>query len=316
MVVIVIVNYNGFTDTLKCVETLLQSTYKEFYILVIDNNSTDGSINKMQNGLESLKVDFDVTDNVFMGQMCHKVVIIKSLFNGGFAYANNIGIKYTQNNIDSYKYIWFLNNDTLVQDNTLQALVEYMKCAEGHIGLLGAKLMFMDNPQIIQGIGGKYNKFWARCSHIGAYEEDRGQYNNCTILMDYIIGASMFVRKEFVDSVGLMCEDYFLYFEELDWINRGKCGEWKFAFCHDAIVLHKEGGSTKVNNNMISEIADVCQIKNRLLFTYKYYPFYLFSVLPACLLTILSRLIKGEPRRASILMKNVISTLRKILNEK
>lgn len=134
--------------------------------------------------------------------------------------------------------------------------------------------------------------------------------------MDYIIGASMFVRKEFVDSVGLMCEDYFLYFEELDWINRGKCSKWKFAFCHDAIVLHKEGGSTKVNNNMISEIADVCQIKNRLLFTYKYYPFYLFSVLPACLLTILSRLIKGEPRRASILMKNVISTIRKILNEK
>ena len=127
--------------------------------------------------------------------------------------------------------------------------------------------------------------------------------------MDYIIGASMFVRKSFILDVGYMCEEYFLYFEELDWILRGKEKGWKFSYISNAVVLHKEGGSTKITSKKIGELPDICQLRSRILFTKKFYPSYLFSAYLACLSTIVLRFIRGDFKRACVLFKNYINLI-------
>lgn len=127
--------------------------------------------------------------------------------------------------------------------------------------------------------------------------------------MDYVVGASMFVRKTFIEEVGYMSEDYFLYFEELDWILRGKACGWNIGYIPEAIVFHKEGGSTKEKGIMISEFADICQLKNRILFTKRFYPLCLISVLPMCAFTILLRLINGRISRSKVLFKEYIRVI-------
>lgn len=307
MVAIVIVNYNGSIDTLACVESLLLSTYKQYRIIIIDNASTIDSISLLKSGLNKYRL-FSQEPNTYY-YLNGKVILLTSSFNGGFAVANNIGAKYAINNINELDSIWFLNNDTIVKPNTLKLLVDYLNCSSPKLGILGNKLLFVDNPMKIQAVGGTYNKVLARCKHIGAYEIDRGQYENKKMNLDYVVGASMFVRKSFITDVGFMSEDYFLYFEELDWILRGERQGWYFDCVLDAIVFHKEGGSTKMFQNQISEIADICQLRNRILFTKKFFPFFLISVLPACLMTIIFRFIKGDIVRSKILFKEYIKSI-------
>lgn len=307
MVAIIIVNYNGSVDTLTCIESLLKSSYTDYRIIVVDNASTPDSLNILRMGLE--KYGSFESKNGKIIYFNGFVTLILSSRNCGFAGGNNIGVKYAVDTLKQLKYIWLLNNDTTVKPNTLYCLVNYMNNADVQLGILGNKLLFLDDPTKIQAIGGVYNKWFARCKHIGAYETDRGQYDNPIPVMDYVVGASMFVRKTFIEEVGYMSEDYFLYFEELDWILRGKACGWNIGYIPEAIVFHKEGGSTKEKGIMISEFADICQLKNRILFTKRFYPLCLISVLPMCAFTILLRLINGRISRSKVLFKEYIRVI-------
>lgn len=314
MVAIIIVNYNGSIDTLTCIEYLLKSSYADYRIIVVDNASTSASLNILKQGLE--KYGNSDSKNGKLVYCNGFVTLIISGKNCGFAGGNNIGIKYAFDTLKHLKYIWLLNNDTTVKPSTLCCLVDHMNNADVRLGILGNKLLFLDDPTKIQAIGGVYNKWFARCKHIGAYETDRGQYDNPIPTMDYVVGASMFVRKSFIEEVGYMSEDYFLYFEELDWILRGKACGWSIGYIPEAIVFHKEGGSTKENGIMISEFADICQLRNRILFTKRFYPLCLISVLPMCAFTILLRLINGYASRSKVLFKEYIRVILKLVKNK
>lgn len=307
MVAIVIVNYNGSRDTIACVKSLLLSTYEQYRIIIVDNASNVENLSLLKNGLNEYRL-VSQGSNIYY-YLNRKIILLISSYNGGFAVANNIGAKYVIDNFCELDNIWFLNNDTIVKSDTLKLLADYLNSSDPKLGILGNKLLFLDNPKKIQAIGGTYNKIFARCNHVGAYEIDEGQYENCKKKIDYVVGASMFVKKSFIMDVGFMSEDYFLYFEELDWIIRGKYRGWYFDCLLDAIVFHKEGGSTKVLQNRISEIADVCQLRNRILFTKRFFPLFLISVLPACLMTIASRFFKGDILRSRILLKEYIKSV-------
>lgn len=306
MVAIVIVNYNGDSDTFCCITSLLKSSFTDFRIIIVDNASRDDSISELTENLSSAYGMYE-SKNQMISFLNGKIIVLLSTINGGFAFANNIGAKYAIMNFPRLDFLWFLNNDTIVNHETLANLVNSLNWRDRQIGMLGNKLLFLDNPTKIQAIGGLYNKFLAKCTHIGAYELDNGQYDKKIPHMDYIIGASMFVRKSFILDVGYMCEDYFLYFEELDWILRGKKKGWKFSYVSNAVVLHKEGGSTKVTSKKMSELSDVCQLRSRILFTKKNYPYCLCTVYLACFSTIVMRFIRGDIKRAGVLLKNYIS---------
>ena len=165
------------------------------------------------------------------------------------------------------------------------------------VGICGSKLMYDWDRTKIQGYGGYFNPVLAVSRH-------------CTDIrmidrIDYVIGASVFVRREFLQDIGLMCEDYFLYCEEIDWAERAK-GKYKIACVPESIVYHKEGASTggqsEENRTVFS---DYYQLRSRLLFTKKFYKKYLPTVYLTMICVIFNRIKRGQYDRIwMIIMSN------------
>jgi len=308
-VLIVLVNYNNSKDTILCLDSILKSNYSNYSIVVADNYSNDNSFSNLKewslkfNSVQIKDTEINLLNNIW---------IIKTPSNGGFAYGNNYAIKYANHNSISYEYVWLLNNDTIINVDTLTHFVNRMNCEvnnSSNVGIIGGKLYHYQNHSIFQGIGGVYNKYLAASRSIGSNEIDVGQYDSEQVpSFDYVIGASMFVRKEFINEVGLMNEDYFLYFEELDWVLRGRKYGWEIGYEYRAKVFHKEGGTTK-QSNIISEIADKYQVRNRLVFTYKYYKPFLITVIPIIYVSVINRLLRGQYSRALYIFKTINRTI-------
>jgi len=353
-VYIVILNYNGWQDTIECLETVIRNNYLNYQVIVMDNNSPNNSMEYIKAWAEG-KLDVWVKPNHPLRHLSfppvkkpipyvyytheeaekggnieletklaekipkgittkYPLIFIQAGENLGFAGGNNIGIKYALAKND-FEYIWFLNNDTVIEKDTLSKMVQKFESykKEGKkVGILGSKLLYYDRPNIIQGIGGIYNKWFAVAKHLGVFEEDKGQYDNEQILdkIDYVIGASMLVSKEFIKEVGLMCEDYFLYFEELDWTLRGKEKGYQLGYCWQSKVYHKEGGSigSSSKGSDKSEIADYYGLRNRILFTKKFYPNYLWSVYLGFGVVILNRIKRKKTKSLLRILKYIFTS--------
>ncbi|MDH5637783.1 MAG: glycosyltransferase family 2 protein, partial [Nitrospinota bacterium] len=117
--------------------------------------------------------------------------------------------------------------------------------------------------------------------------------------IDYVHGASMLVTKSWMDNVGLMSEEYFLYFEELEWMRRAE-GKYTMAHAESSIVYHKGsqsiGDSSDIGKR--SYVCDYYYARNRLLFTRKYYSYLLPSIYLILILDIFRRILKRQPDRA------------------
>ena len=205
------------------------------------------------------------------------LIIIPAPDNLGYSYGNNIGLTYALAKGDG-AFFWILNNDTVVDQDALKNLVataETLSGAPEKMGIMGSKLLFYYAPETLQGVGGKYNRWTAIGRHVGAYEKDTGQYDHQKLEQDYVIGASLFVDANFVTEVGLLNEEYFLYFEEPDWIIRGQRKGWGIGYCYQAKVYHKEGGfsGTAQKGKDRSVFSDYYGLRNRLIFTRKFYPY-------------------------------------------
>ncbi len=285
---IIIVNFNHSTETIECVQSLQESTYQDFDIIIIDNASSEEDYRNLCQQLFTIP----------------KITIIKSDTNNGFAAGCNIGIRYALANTSS-KYFWLLNNDTLVKKDTLENLVRCAEKSPPTTGIIGNKLLFPDNK--IQAIGGIYIPYKAKGIHLGAGEIDHGQYDkNLDFIerkINYIVGASMFVKREFIESVGLMCEDYFLFFEEIDWVLRGRKKDWRIGYCPGAAIIHKESATLKdkANPTELQKKIYYYSMRNKLLFTKKFYP----QFLPLIYFRLLLQVIKEKeknPWRIPILL--------------
>src|ERR1700710_2636018 len=113
--------------------------------------------------------------------------------------------------------------------------------------------------------------------------------------MDYIVGASVFLPKLFLDRIGLMCEEYFLYFEELDWMETGAKHGYSMAIVPGAIVYHKEGASIMgINDQKDTSIAEYYSITSRVRFIKKWYPYCLVTVMVGVIFALIKRLIQGK----------------------
>ncbi|WP_026765893.1 glycosyltransferase family 2 protein [Selenomonas ruminantium] len=281
MIYVCVLNYNNVEDTLACLDSLQKLTYIEYRILIVDNNSRDRSSEILQQ---------------YADEYPESVKFFSLNINRGYAAGNNMALRYAMSQGDM-EYCWILNNDTLVDPNSLTWLVEYMKKHQD-VGICGSKLIYSWDRTKIQGYGGKYNP-WLSISDTIKEEE-------CIDKIDFVIGASVFVRKSFLEDIGLMCEDYFLYFEELDWKKRAE-GKYKISCEPRSIVYHKEGATIGVDkksgSQRKSEIADYFEMRNRLLFTYRFYPYCLPTVYVVSLIKILNRLRRQQYRRAFSFVK-------------
>lgn len=322
-VYIVLLNYNGFLDTMECLESILKLDYENFQIIVVDNSETPTSFENLINWalgniqvkettfenlvfpLEQKPVDFCKTteDDFLSKELNHKIVFVKANQNKGFAAGNNIALKYILKFGNQDPYIWLLNNDTVVEKEALIAQILFLsKSRNKDIGILGSTLAYYHKPDKIQGIGGKFNKRFYISSHIFEGESIVSQ-RNTGVKIDYVIGASMFVPLNFIKDVGLLCEDFFLYYEELDWTYRAKDKGWDVDYCPESIVYHKEGASigSSYDSRKKSYFSEITIFKSRKLFVKKYFKLG-FNFYFSCFALILNRIRKGKIRLAVALL--------------
>jgi len=333
-VYVIIVNYNKFEDTIECLESLLKSDYLNFQVFVVDNSSNELSMKHLSdwisnNSYNDINTNFKdlvfplehkpvshtiISESAFTKEDAlyeNKVTIIRAK-NNGYAAANNIVLHYVLKKGSLSSLVWMLNNDTVVKKNTLNNLVDFYQLNKDKKYILGAKLRYYFKPDVIQAIAGSYNKWLGMNSHIGDGKEDSGQYDNYKPgKMDYIVGASIFLPKLFLEEAGVMNEDYFLYFEEMDWMQRGGKYGFAMAVVPDAIVYHKDGSSIIGNKDQKSDtsIAEYYYITNRVRFIKKWYPYCLSTVMFGVIWALLKRIIQGR----FSLVKEISTSVFKIL---
>lgn len=337
-VYIILLNYNGWQDTIECLESVLKNDYKHYQVIVVDNSSVNNSMEYIINWAEGkqeiyynetsklkhlsqpfepkpLQYIYYSKEEALKGGDVEKelncnnpLIFIQSGKNGGFAAGNNIGIKYALAKND-FNYIWFLNNDTVIKNNTLNVLINSYKSISKRkkIGMLGSSLLYYSNPEYIQGLGATYNPIKSVGNHNFLHNKYNELVNTQLFEVDYVIGASFIVSKQFIDDVGLLTEEYFLYFEELDFAQRGLDFNYKSFVEPKSIVYHKEGASigSSLNKSIIkSDLSDYYLIVNKIKITKKFFKLYLLTVIPVVILMVLKRLIY-KPKHAFKIIKGL-----------
>jgi len=216
LVYIILLNWNGWKDTIDCVKSCRQLSYPDFRIIIVDNGSTDGS-------------------DAILREQFPEIELIQTGVNLGFAGGNNVGIRYALEH--GADYVWLLNNDTKVDAKTLSALVQVAK-DDKNVGMVGSKIVYHDDPRMLWYAGAVLDPEKPyRPYHRGLNEEDRGQYDE-VCETGFITGCSLLARKEMMDAVGLLNDELFLYFEDVDWSARAKARGWKLVYCPLSLVYH------------------------------------------------------------------------------
>lgn len=340
-VYIILLNYNSWKDSIECIESLYKLEYSNFEIVLVDNASPNDSIEMIEEwakGNYHLEIDENnplyefskatipkpmeytiMEEGEFHRTIDSKLSIIKAKSNNGFSSGNNIGLNYALQSSDA-GYFWILNNDTVVEKDSLSNLLSTYKEKESQsLGILGAKVRYYHRPDTLQCAGGAYyNKYLAYSKQIGNQEKDEGQYDNRKLIPDLIIGACMFVNRSFIEKVGLLSEDYFLYYEEQDWAERAKRKGLHLAYEPSVVIYHKEGqsiGATQLNLKGISRLSDFYYARNKIIFTSKFHGYLcLITVYLSFLLIFANRIRRGQINRIPMLFNILLNPGKKFEN--
>jgi len=330
---ILILNWNGWKDTIECLESVFRIAYPDCRVVLCDNGSTDGSLEQIKAWAEGhldvwLPKDSPLRHLSFppvpkpmrcveynraqaeMGgrpdDMNAPLVLIQTGANLGFAGGNNVGLRYALAQ-DDFEYVWLLNNDSVIQADALTHMVRRME-ERPRAGMCGSTLLYYHEPDKVQALGGaRYNKWLGVTRPIGLLQPANLPVNTDYVerRMSYVAGASMLVSRSFLCEIGLMCEDYFMYYEELDWALRAH-GAFGLAYARDAIVYHKEGvsiGATARQVNEKSWVSDYHSVRNRLALTRKFVPLALPTVYLGLLGIIVNRMLRRQWDRVGMVAR-------------
>ena len=319
-VYIIVLNYNNFDDTIECVNSLLKLSYANRNIVICDNGSTDGSFLRLvqwsadicceDNYLRYHVLDKEMALNSILSLQSERcnLILINNKSNLGYSAGNNIGLKLSMS-MGDLSYAWILNNDTVVQKEALTHLVEKMD-RNPTIGLCGSTLLYRHNPKRVQALGGfTYIPSLGVSRQIGngmLWDPEKISplaEINVEAKMFGVQGASLFVRKDFLDIVGFLSEDYFLYCEEEDWAMKSR-GKFFLGYSSASVVFHKEGQSTGSNSfsSAKSFVSEYFLARNRLLFTKKFFPYYLPTAFLGNGLIAIKRILKGQLRNSLLII--------------
>ena len=239
LVSIITVNYNGKEFLKDCFDSLYNLDYpvNTLEIIMVDNSSSDGSLDYVKNHFPAVKIIINDENN--------------------YTKANNLGIKAAKG-----EYIALINNDVRVDKSWLTELIRTIT-ADAQIGAVGSKILFMDGA--LQSVGHQEypNFYWG---DIGFREEDKGQYNNHQEIVS-ICGCSVLYRRECLEDVGLLDEDFNMFMEDIDMGIRCRKKGWGILTCPESIIYHKFHGTI-----MTEDHARHWQEVNRLLLIAKYWP--------------------------------------------
>ncbi len=211
-VALILLNWNRWQDTLRCLRSIEDLDYPRLDVLVIDNGSTDGSAQHLR-------------------EQAPEVELIVSERNLGFAAGVNLGLHHVLEGHPDY--IWLLNNDTVVFPATLREMVAVAE-ADPTVGITGSVAYFMGEPESVEGWGG------------GTIDLRTGMSRHVLepgVAIDYVTGASILVRRQVFEDIGLFDEAFFVYWEDTDFNFRAKKAGWKIAVAERSTLLHEESAS-------------------------------------------------------------------------
>jgi len=273
LVSIVVLNWNGWKDTIECLESLYRMDYPRYEITILDNGSSDGSVSKIaeycsgQFVSESPHFEFQISnrpirvlridlDQIRSGRAFgtadefsrlpgnRKLKIIVSDRNLGFAEGNNVVLRHVLEEIDKPRYVLLLNNDTVVDSKLLKQLV----CAsesDNAIGFSGPKVYFYEfggRKDVISFAGGRIVMWKGQAAHLGSGKIDKGEHDELREV-DYVEGSCILAKTEMIRRIGLLDSSFFAYWEESDWCLRGRRGGFKSVYVPKALVWHKMDAS-------------------------------------------------------------------------
>ena len=226
---VVIVNYQTFELTKNTINSIFEYDYPfELEVIVVDNASSDDSMSRLQD---------------YFGD---RVRFIASAKNNGFAAGNNQALRVVE-----ARYVLLLNSDTIVWENTLESIYNYM---EDHkdVGACGCRVL-LENGELDKACKRSFpnvkNSFF-RLFHIPTNSAD-DNYNLDNLPddeiyeIDCLTGAFMFMRKEALDTAGLLDETFFMYGEDIDLCYRIKNSGWKIIYYGESKITHLKGASSK-----------------------------------------------------------------------
>jgi GT2 family glycosyltransferase len=291
---VITVNWNGWPDTLECLEAVFRVDGFHGVVVVVDNGSVDGSIEMVcawaagnvcvvpQNRSAPIgpmavpPVPKPITCKVVCSshiavlhavpaEAVPRLLIVDAAENLGFAAANNLGIRLFLG-FEWVRLYWLINNDALPDRSAYLQLIKAVGIQDKPL-IAGCAIVDYWNPSKVQALGGRFWRYLGLSTHILEWA-DTTELLKLPILVavDYPIGAGLVVNHAFIKEYGFMCEDYFLYFEEIDWVLRMGWPSAALAMPR-SLVYHKGGATTRSGRDASTRSlsADYYLIRGRLL---------------------------------------------------
>ncbi len=219
LVGIIVLNYNRANDTIECVVSLQQCNYRDVFVVVVDNGSTDGSEEILRNHLSGIEV-------------------LQTGRNLGFAAGNNWAFEKIA--AKNPKYVLLLNNDTIVDPGFLGKMISSMEQDE-ELAAAGSTVLQYPKTNLVWYGGGKF-KFWRASSVSNFAGENRGELpTEVDDSVTFITGCSLLLRVAVIERLGLFDERYFMYFEDAELSMRLITRGYKLLYVPESIVFHKVG---------------------------------------------------------------------------
>lgn len=268
LVYVVVLNWNGWRDTIACIASLQKQDYQNLNLLVVDNGSTDESVAHIE-------------------RVIPEVELIKTGANLGFGGGCNVGIRLALER--GADYVWLINSDATVDPGALTALIRYAEKSPSY-GAVGAVIYESDQPERIQLWGGGTVSLWFGRSH----------HRSAAGPLDFISGASLLLRRAALQDAGLFDDSlFFMYWEDTDLSFRLRRAGWQLAVAEDARVWHKQAASL----GKLSPLLDEYFARSGVRFLQRYAPFPLVSIVIMLGLRLAKRLLHGDIQRARAVVR-------------
>lgn len=318
---VVVLNWRNAADTVECLESVIKfGGLSVAGIVLCDNDSGDDSVSDVRDWATSREVsllEYVWQGGTFVAQAfeqpfgqdvgVNRVHLVHTGGNLGFAGGNNVGIEFVRRH-ESYDFIFLLNNDAQLDDGTVDAMCR--RFDDPRIGMCGATVRYFHTRDKVQARGGA--TYWpalGRARHIGAGQPASASCDPAAVeaRLDYILGAALMISRECIESIGIMDERYFLYYEEIDWATRAQRQGFTLGFAPAAVVYHKEGGTigSSSNTQKRSALSQYYLFRSRILFTRKFYPYFLPTAALFSLAQLMRSAIGRDFRRVSAGLRGV-----------